>query len=61
MIKYEQIAFLRDQLLGKYFTSLLISWGFDVLLVFDMIIRFNLSFVDEQSMEVSVLVLSTVQ
>jgi len=55
-----QIAFLRDQLLGRYFTSLIISWAFDTLLLADILIKFNLSYVDERSIEVSRLAIEVI-
>jgi len=48
-----QIAFLRHGLLTTYFTSLSISWAFDALFVIDVFLKFNRSFVDERSIEVS--------
>ena len=47
-----QVTLLREELLGRYFTSLLVSWAFDVVLVMDIIIRFNLSFIDGRSLHV---------
>jgi len=46
------IAFLRYALLTKYFTSLLISWSFDVILFLDIIVKLNMSYEDERSLEV---------
>lgn len=47
-----QIAFLRESLLGRYFPSLIVSWAFDVLMMLDIVLKFNMSFTDERSLKV---------
>jgi len=47
-----QTTLLHNKLLGQYFASLLISWGFDAILLLDIILKFNMSFVDERSLQV---------
>jgi len=46
------IFILREDLYTRYFTSLIISWVFDLVLLLDLIFNFNQSFVDERSKEV---------
>jgi len=48
-----QLSLLRYGLLENYFTSLLISWCFDAILILEMLFKFNRSYEDERSIEVS--------